>query len=263
MQVDREAAGHLVQNILDMGEMLLSSGAEVKRVEDTLSRMGAACGAEKVNIFVITASIMATMEFSGGVRVTQIRRISRSPKYDFRRLEALNRLSRECCTGGLLRKSLHKGGAGGTVLEKKLRVWKQGENIRERYLGSLLVTGSFAVYFGGNLSDGLAAAAFAPLICFLQNRFEPFCPNKVTFYSICSFVAGILICVFSRWTGMFRYDRVIMGDMMLLLPGLALMNSVRDVLAGNTISGIMRLTESLIWTGALVVGFMGAIWVVI
>ena len=46
--------------------MLLSSGAEVKRVEDTLSRMGAACGAEKVNIFVITASIMATMEFSEG-----------------------------------------------------------------------------------------------------------------------------------------------------------------------------------------------------
>ena len=81
------------------GEMLLSSGAEVKRVEDTLSRMGAACGAEKVNIFVITASIMATMEFSGGVRVTQIRRISRSPKYDFRRLEALNRLSRECVPG--------------------------------------------------------------------------------------------------------------------------------------------------------------------
>lgn len=262
MQADREKAEHLVQNILDMGEMLLSSGAEVKRVEDTLSRMGAACGAESVNIFVITASIMATMEFPGRVRVTQIRRIARSPKYDFRRLEALNRLSRECCTNGLLRKKMLKKRVGGDRLEETLRFWKKEENIGEKYLGSFLVTGSFTIYFGGDFADGLAAAAFAPLICFLQNRFEPFCPNKVTFYSICSFVAGILICFLSRWTGMFRYDRVIMGDMMLLLPGLALMNSVRDVLAGNTISGIMRLTESLIWTGALVVGFMGAIWVV-
>lgn len=258
MQADREAAEYLLQNILDMGEMLLSSGAEVKRVEDTLNRMGAACGAENVNIFVITASIMATMEFQGNIRVTQIRRIARSPKYDFRKLEALNRLSRDCCTSGVC-----GNGITGEELEKKLRVWKKGENIWERYVGSLLVTGSFAIYFGGNLIDGLAAAAFAPSICFFQNRIEPFCPNKVTFYSICSFTVGVFICLLSQWTGFFHYDRVLMGDMMLLLPGLALMNSVRDVLAGNTISGIMRLTESLIWTGALVVGFMGAIWLVV
>ena len=75
-----------------MGEMLLSSGAEVKRVEDTLTRMGMASGAQSVHIFVIISSIMATMEFPGRIRVTQIRRIPRSPRYDFRKLEALNRL---------------------------------------------------------------------------------------------------------------------------------------------------------------------------
>ena len=146
------------------------------------------------------------------------------------------------------------------ALEEELLRWKRGENIRERYVGSLIVTGSFALYFGGTVADGLAAVAFAPLVCFLQVRFERFFPNKVTFYVFCSFLTGILICLGSRLTGWFHYDRVILGDMMLLIPGLALMNSVRDALAGNTISGIMRLTESLIWTGALVIGFMGAIW---
>ena len=41
---------------LDMGDALLSSGAEIFRVEDTLNRMGYACGAMQMNVFVITSS---------------------------------------------------------------------------------------------------------------------------------------------------------------------------------------------------------------
>ena len=42
---------------LDMGDALLNSGAEIFRVEDTLNRMGYACGATQMNVFVITSSI--------------------------------------------------------------------------------------------------------------------------------------------------------------------------------------------------------------
>lgn len=247
-----EAEERLVQQLLNMGEMLLSSGAEIKRVEDTLTRMGKAYGARKMNVFVILSSIMITMEMPGEKQMTQIRRIPRSPKNDFRKFEALNRLSRCYCQNPF----------PVVTLEKNLKKWQIEENIRERYVGSLITTASFTVFFGGSLLDGAFAMAFAPLICYLQIHFERFCPNKVTFYVFCSFFMGTLICMVSRWSGLYHYDRVIMGDMMLLLPGLALMNSVRDVLAGNTISGIMRLTESLIWTGALVCGFMVAIWLV-
>ena len=48
---------------LDMGDALLNSGAEIFRVEDTLNRMGYACGAAQMNVFVITSSIVITMEF--------------------------------------------------------------------------------------------------------------------------------------------------------------------------------------------------------
>ena len=36
---------------LDMGDALLNSGAEIFRVEDTLNRMGYACGAAQMNVF--------------------------------------------------------------------------------------------------------------------------------------------------------------------------------------------------------------------
>ena len=51
-------------------------------------------------------------------------------------------------------------------------------------------------------------------------------------------------------------DKILIGDIMLLIPGLAMTNSIRNMLAGNTISGVVRLTESLIWAGALAGGFM-------
>lgn len=46
---------------IEMGEALLLSGAEIFRVEDTLNRMGRACGAVDMNVFVITSSIVITL----------------------------------------------------------------------------------------------------------------------------------------------------------------------------------------------------------
>ena len=51
-------------------------------------------------------------------------------------------------------------------------------------------------------------------------------------------------------------DKIIIGDIMLLIPGLAMTNAIRNILSGNTISGFIRLAESLIWTGSIAGGFM-------
>ena len=52
-----------------------------------------------------------------------------------------------------------------------------------------------------------------------------------------------------------------MRDIMLLIPQLAMTNAVRNILVGNTISGIIRLIESFIWALALAGGFMTAMLV--
>ena len=49
------------------------------------------------------------------------------------------------------------------------------------------------------------------------------------------------------------------GDIMLLIPGLVMTNSIRDIFVGDTISGVMRLVESCLWAGAIASGFMIAI----
>ena len=52
-----EAPDQIVHELLDIGETLLTSGAEINRVEDTMTRLGQAYGAQKVDIFVITSDL--------------------------------------------------------------------------------------------------------------------------------------------------------------------------------------------------------------
>ena len=79
---------------------------------------------------------------------------------------------------------------------------------------------------------------------------------------MCSFVVGVLICLATKIIPTSSTDMVIIGVIMLLIPGIAFTNSMRDILVGDTISGIMRLIESLLWAAGLAVGFMLAILLV-
>ena len=57
-------------------------------------------------------------------------------------------------------------------------------------------------------------------------------------------------------------DMIMIGDIMLLIPGIPITNAVRDVLTGDTISGIMRFIEAMLWAGCLALGFLSAFWIV-
>ena len=94
-------ASKLVHTLLDIGEEMLLSGAEVFRVEDTVSHIGNAYGAQRVNIFVITSSIILTLTDAEGRDWTHTKRIEKPAGTDFARLEKLNELSRDCCAEGL------------------------------------------------------------------------------------------------------------------------------------------------------------------
>ena len=89
-----------------------------------------------------------------------------------------------------------------------------------------------------------------------------FLDNEVTFQFVASFFTGCAICGLTLLCPFLRMDKIMIGDIMLLIPGILMTNSIRDILIGDTISGVMRLVESLLWAGALACGFMCAIWFV-
>lgn len=233
--------------ILDIGEMMLYAGGEVNRVEETLQRMAHAYGGEDVNVFVITTNIMMTVRFPGGVELTQTREIPNGGRLDFTRLEALNSLSRQCCAEPLPLDELK---------DKISELEKVEGNPKILYLASMLTTCVFAMFFGGTIWDGLVAAGFALIICLMQRKVADICPNNMIFCLLCSLVIGLGIGGISHLIPGLHADKIMIGDIMLLIPGLGITNAIRDVFAGDTISGMLRLVESVLWTAALVAGFM-------
>ncbi len=242
----------LLHTLLDFGEAMLRSGAEIYRVENTMSHLAKAYGATEISIFVITSSIIATIRLPDGQEATQSRRILNASGTNLGTLEKLNALSRKCCKTPI---PLHR-------LRKEIEDAKSSVSLPIFLIGSILAAASMCIFFGGTAWDAVAAAVFALLICLLQKKLAPLCPNNIVFNLLCSFIAGVAICASARLIPVLHTDKIIIGDIMLLIPGFVMTNSLRDMLVGDTMSGIMRFTESLLWAIGLASGFMLAIWLI-
>ena len=252
MQITEYDENKLLHLLLEMGERLLDAGAEINRVEDTLERIGLAYGASKMNVFVITSSIIITMETSDGRLLTHTRRVNFNNSTDFTVLEQLNELSRQCCTNPLPL----------AEFAERMRVCEDPARRRTLYVGSIIASGSFAMFFGGTWQDAFVAAVVSILICFLQEKGTKLFSNSIMFDLVCAFLSGTVICIIVKILPFLNMDKIMIGDIMLLIPGIAITNAIRDMLRGDTISGLMRLIEGILWAGALAAGFMAAIWMV-
>ena len=81
----------LIRCILDAGEVILKSGGEINRVEDTMARMCRAYGFVRTDVFTITSSIVITVYTAGGEILTQTRRI-RGYDMNLDRIHQMNQL---------------------------------------------------------------------------------------------------------------------------------------------------------------------------
>lgn len=236
-----------LRELINLGEALLMNGAEVNRVEDTLIRMGKAAGAESINVFVITSDIVATIRYPDGSEITQTRRINHSASVNFGVIEKLNALSRKFCISPISDSELH---------EKIESILTSKPRTLIKYAGNIIAAIAFAVFFGGGFAECVAAAVAALIIAFLSHKVAPYLKNTIIFNFSAAFILGIFLTVSSHFFPIFDCPKAFSGALMLLIPGVAITNSVRDMLVGDTMSGILHLIESVLWAGAIVVGYV-------
>ena len=252
LKIQKEQEADMLECLLDMGELLLESGAEISRVEDTLCRIARAYGAVRADAFVITSIVSITIEFTESDLVTENRRIYSSSGTDFYRLEKLNELSRRICHSPEPLSEFRKAISEVTSREKPFSII---------LLGSILAAGGFAVFFGGSVNDGITASFFAWGICLLQKYLGRTQINPAASNLLISLATGLCVGMLCRVITTLHMDKILIGDIMLLIPGLAMTNAVRNILVGNTISGVVRLTECFLWALSLAGGFMTAIMI--
>lgn len=242
-------AGTILAIALDVGAETLRVGGEIHRVEDTVTRICRAYGAETVEVFAITSLITAEVRMPDGSYATRNRRVPTTYNH-LARLEALNALSRTIC----------KQPISAAEVATRLDAIRRYRPVPEWlcYVGGMLATGGFAVFFGGTLLDGLAAAVIAFFLT-LFARLRPLQINSMVKSLISSFGAGILsvLCVTIGFGD--NVDKIIIGTIMLEIPGLSFGNSLRDLLCGDTLAGTMRFIQAILQALMVALGYMAAL----
>ncbi len=242
-------AGTILAIALDVGAETLRVGGEIHRVEDTVARICRAYGAESVEVFAITSLITAEVRMPDGTYATRNRRVLSTYNH-LARLEALNALSRTICREPI----------SAAEVESRLEAIRRYRPVPEWlcYLGGMLATGGFAVFFGGTLMDGLAASVIA-FILVLFARLRPIQINSMVKTLISSFAAGILSVLSVNLGFGDHVDKIIIGTIMLEIPGLSFGNALRDMLSGDTLAGAMRFIQAILQALMIALGYMAAL----
>ncbi len=232
---------------------MLQSGGEVSRVEDTIGRILKTYGCTRVDVFTITSEIQVTAVDETEHVYTQVRRIYNWGT-DLEVLEQLNQLSRDICA--------HRYSISEISEKIKNCVQKKeiGREIFVYYVGSVLAASAFTLFFGGGIFDALATAVLACLITWANRYITSRRGNRLLYYFLVSTATGfaghLLVMLGSRLGFFMDLDKILIGCVMLSIPGIAITYSVRDMLLGETITGLLRFVESVLITISIAGGYI-------
>lgn len=252
--IESEKEGDIfIRQLLNIGEAMYQSGGEISRIEDSLHRLGKRYGAKHVSVYAITSSIVLTAEFENDFSITQIRRITRRGSIDCLKMEELNQLCRDCEADPLPVEKLQ---------EKVLELLAEHPRSKWIYLGQFIAAMAFTIFFGGNWKDMLVAAVGVLVICLMQRYVKRFCSAELFFNLITSLMAGIAVNVIGLLVKGIHVNQVLIGVIMVLIPGIAITNSIRYILSGDIISSFEKLMDSIMQAFGIAAGFMLSLYLV-
>ena len=239
---------------LEIGEHIQRSGGEIGRVEDTIKRICRAYGAKHVDVFALTSIIILSVNF-GERTVTRTRRITKGGVNNFSKLAKLNQLSREVCA---------TCPSKAEVVDKMKDISNRNKHIVPLFLLAHVLTAlGFCMYYGGSPLEAVVAGVIALLMYFLHKLISGPHMNVIMAELIICFFGGastVLVTFLGNSMGLTLHaDLIMIGTIMNVIPGVAFTNSLRDLLGGDLMTGILRFSEVLIDTVAISGGYAMAL----
>ena len=235
----------LLNAALDLGHLLLENGAEIYRVEDSIQHILYAYGAKHVDVFAVTNNITVTITLANDICYTRLRRVY-SRTTNFQVVEALNELSRYVC--------VHRPPAD--EFAKRIKEIRKIPRYSEPIMtaGYAGVSFCFALMFGGTLPDALAAMATGAMVRVIVWMLERLHTNSFFINLLASFMVTLVATYAVRYGIAQNTDMIIIGTLMTLVPGVAITNAMRDIIAGDLLAGTMKAVEAMLVALALAIG---------
>ena len=245
------------------GEIMLRSGAETYRVEDTIKHIldtagtsGAGSSSESRNdrteqdspvrteSLVMLTGIIVTIERPGQEVVTVMRRVH-DRGTNMHRIVEVNEISRKYCAGELSAEETWEKLK--SIKGRQYTVWMYN-------IATVLVPAGFAPLFGGGLREIPAAAAVGVLLAVVMTVGKRLRISSFILNMICAGGVAVAAMALKVWNPALNMDTVIISGIMTLVPGVAITNAIRDTLRGDYISGGARALEAFVTAAAVAIG---------
>ncbi len=230
----------------DIGEAMLLSGGEVHRVEDSVNRMCKAFGAVRVDCFIITSSIVLTVTDTKGRDHTVTRRI-RNSGTDFTKLSRLNDLSRRICSGKVKFEDIRA--------EYEKITSAKPYSFTVECVTYAFIAGAFTLFFGGDITQFFVSFFIGGLTRFAVYFSDITAKNTIFAKFLSSFFVTAMTYLAVKLGISASADEIIIGNIMLLIPGLGFTNALRDLFVGDSIAGILRSIEALLSAVGIAAGY--------
>ncbi len=239
----------LMELVCQIGCNMAKSGAETYRVEESITRLLHAYGMES-RVYAVPNSLIITIMIPGQPPMTQLCRMEHSGN-DLDVVERYSNLGRRIC---------EQKPAPEIAMQ-----WLQAtERSHKRYafpirlLGYILVSWGFCIFFGGSWRDAVSAAFCGLLLATAENALDRLRTNIFFRQIAAAFCMALFACCLGRIGLAQNVDTVIIGTLMLLVPGLLFTNAMRDIIFGDTNSGINRVVVALLIAMAVALGTAAA-----
>lgn len=241
---------HLLSSILKILKMMTEAGAEIYRVEESAKHIFSAYGFKNIDVYATTSNIIISVEAEDDIIKTHTRRIEKIST-DIEKIHRLNSLIREISATApdytYIEKEIEK-------IEKiqKFPVW-----INIAFYG--IIAGAFYMFFGGRSVYELLISSVIGLctgvFSFLYDKLDL---NKILTKFLLAFVAAVIAFALQKCNVVTHLEYIMIGNIMTLIPGIGLTNSLRDLFVGDNISGVLRLVEAGLSALAIACGYVAA-----
>ena len=242
---DEKEAKKLLNFSVKIAKSMLSYGAEVYRVEDTVNRIYKSFDNIKAANSLVTYNFVIVSFTYNDNTYTAMRRVILGDR-DLEKIALLNDISRKMVMGGCTL----------DYAFKKIREIKA----KSRYSSYIVIPALmmsapfFAIMFGGTFKDSLFAffiMAIEAMFLILTAKYK-----LTSFVSnfLGAFIATILVMVLNKFFFIHNPFSIIIVSLMPLVPGVQVTNAVRDFMAGDYLSGMIGIQAAIFVSTAIALG---------
>jgi uncharacterized membrane protein YjjP (DUF1212 family) len=230
----------------DCGRLVLENGGETYRAEECMSAIAAAYGGREIECFATPTGAMFSMSDSGGKVHTLIIRIKRRAM-DMGALVRLNDLKRGAQSGAL-------GYAQARGLADDVACAPRPK-LAMLLAGAAFVAAFFCLLFGGGWREAIVSgiigmALKASLESLSRDRLIP----DFFLNSLGGAISASLAAVARALLPSLSTDPIIIGVLMLLVPGVIIVNAIRDLMSGDLVAGVARAADAFVSAAAISLG---------